>query len=169
MSEAGSQRWQIECAVLIPAALFAYLKMRPPSVFNGDFSVLYARWRSAGFFYVDELVAPNSARWRNLSGFFYVDELVDPSFGLICDADREIYIRDIPVYDYSEGELHECLWEFPGVDQVNLLRDPVSKALTGCGYVRFATHAGAKECLDICRPPISVSYTHLTLPTNREV
>ena len=84
MSEAGSQRWQIECAVLEDV----FLKMLSPSVFNGDFSVLYARWRSAGFFYVDEL------------------EAASPASG--CVGGREIYIEN-----YMEDELHdEWLGEF---------------------------------------------------------
>jgi RNA recognition motif-containing protein len=87
----------------------------------------------------------------------YADELIgvidgdpDPR-----PDDRQIFVRDLPLDDYNEQELLEWLQGFGQLesDSVNFLRDPASKALTGCAYVRFAEHAEAKGLIEAFAQP----------------
>jgi len=52
-------------------------------------------------------------------------------------------LRDLPLEDYSEQDLHEWLDSFGRADRVKFLKDPVTKELTGRGYVRFQSHEEA--------------------------
>lgn len=77
---------------------------------------------------------------------FYVDELQlatgDPGPG-----DTEIFLRDLPLEDYTETQLREWLDDFGAVNDVIFLRDPITKELSGRGYVRFASHEEAAGLL----------------------
>ncbi|CAK9104119.1 unnamed protein product [Durusdinium trenchii] len=56
---------------------------------------------------------------------------------------REVFLRDLPVEDYTEAQLREWLQGFGHPEAVNFLKDPVSKELNGKGYVRFGLHEEA--------------------------
>lgn len=72
----------------------------------------------------------------------FVDEIL-LSTGDPGPEDREIYLRDLPLEDYTEQQLHEWLDSFGRADRVHFLKDPVTKELTGRGYVKFQTHEEA--------------------------
>jgi len=76
----------------------------------------------------------------------YIDELQLASGDPVPD-NREIYLRDLPLEDYSEQQLHEWLDSFGNPERVVFLRDLVTKQLTGRGYVQFNTHEEATGLL----------------------
>lgn len=91
------------------------------------------------------LVEKPVAKGEEASGpplFIFIDEIRLAS-GAPNSEDREIFLRDLPYEDYSEKDLHEWLANFGAVDRVCFLKDPLTKQLTGRGYVRFSTHEEA--------------------------
>uniref|UniRef100_A0A7S4QT51 RRM domain-containing protein n=1 Tax=Alexandrium monilatum TaxID=311494 RepID=A0A7S4QT51_9DINO len=70
---------------------------------------------------------------------FYVDDL-QLATGDPGPEDHEIFLRDLPLEDYTEQQLREWLDDFGSVTEVIFIRDGETKELTGRGYVRFATH-----------------------------
>jgi len=77
----------------------------------------------------------------------YVDEL-ELAAGEPGSEDREIFLRYLPLEDFSALQLREWLDGFGKVENVTFLKDPLSKQLTGSGYVRFATHEQAVGLLE---------------------
>eukprot|EP00927_Polykrikos_kofoidii_P034513 TRINITY_DN29274_c0_g1_i1.p1 TRINITY_DN29274_c0_g1~~TRINITY_DN29274_c0_g1_i1.p1 ORF type:complete len:1422 (-),score=291.29 TRINITY_DN29274_c0_g1_i1:126-4391(-) len=73
---------------------------------------------------------------------FYVDEL-QLSQGEPGVDDKEIFLRDLPLEDYTETQLRQWLDDFGSVNEVIFLKDPATKELSGRGYVRFASHEEA--------------------------
>eukprot|EP00927_Polykrikos_kofoidii_P029647 TRINITY_DN25611_c0_g1_i3.p1 TRINITY_DN25611_c0_g1~~TRINITY_DN25611_c0_g1_i3.p1 ORF type:complete len:1415 (-),score=328.77 TRINITY_DN25611_c0_g1_i3:116-4360(-) len=72
----------------------------------------------------------------------YIDDLV-LAVGEPEPTDREIYIRDMPLEDYTEAQLREWLDSFGKTERVVFCANPLTKELTGRGFVRFATHEDA--------------------------
>jgi len=72
----------------------------------------------------------------------YADELLQANGEPGLD-DREIYLQDLPLEDYTEQQLLEWLDSFGHSDRVVFLKNPETKELTGQGYVRFRGHAEA--------------------------
>jgi len=56
---------------------------------------------------------------------------------------REVFVRDLPVEDYSEAQLREWLQGFGHPEAVLFFKDPGGTELTGKGYVRFSLHEEA--------------------------
>jgi len=77
---------------------------------------------------------------------FYIDEL-QLATGEPGAEDREIFLRDLPLEDYTEQQLREWLDDFGSVSEIVFIRDPSTKELTGRGYVRFASHEEANGLL----------------------
>lgn len=76
----------------------------------------------------------------------YVDEFLRAD-GEVSESHKEIFVRDLPLEDYSEQDLHEWLEGFGTPERVYFCRDPSTQKLTGQGYVRFPTHAEAEGLL----------------------
>uniref|UniRef100_A0A7S4VM47 RRM domain-containing protein n=1 Tax=Alexandrium monilatum TaxID=311494 RepID=A0A7S4VM47_9DINO len=76
----------------------------------------------------------------------YVDEL-QPAAGEASSADREVFLRNLPVKDCDEEDLRAWLSGFGSVEEAILLRDASTKELTGGGYVRFKLHMEAASLL----------------------
>ncbi|CAK0827807.1 unnamed protein product, partial [Prorocentrum cordatum] len=68
----------------------------------------------------------------------YVDEL-QLATGEPGPEDTEIYLRDLPLEDYTEQQLREWLDDFGTVTRFVAIRDTSTKELTGRAYVRFGT------------------------------
>eukprot|EP00931_Biecheleriopsis_adriatica_P077958 TRINITY_DN5142_c0_g1_i1.p1 TRINITY_DN5142_c0_g1~~TRINITY_DN5142_c0_g1_i1.p1 ORF type:complete len:1225 (-),score=248.79 TRINITY_DN5142_c0_g1_i1:19-3693(-) len=79
---------------------------------------------------------------------FCIDEIQLAS-GEPLPSDCEVFLRDLPLEDYTEPQLREWLRGFGNPDQIIFLRDPVSKQLTGKGYVRFKSHEEAAGLLAV--------------------
>ena len=102
-----------------------------------------------------------------------------------------IYIGNL-AYTVSEDDLRDAFSEFGQVDSASIINDKFSGRSKGFGFVDMPNDSEAREAIESmndkdlngrtikvneakpreerpARRDRSVSYTHLTLPTNREV
>jgi len=56
---------------------------------------------------------------------------------------KEVFLRDLPVEDYTETQLREWLQGFGHPEGAGFLKDPGSTELNGKGWVRFSSHEEA--------------------------
>jgi len=79
--------------------------------------------------------------------FIFVDELQLLSGGA-GPSDRETFLRDLPIEDYTQEQLREWLGNFGTLEDMFLLKEPLAGGLSGGGYARFATHEEAAGLLE---------------------
>ena len=79
-----------------------------------------------------------------------------------------LYVGSLP-FKISEAELNELFKEYGEVTSVKIIIDKYSGKSKGFGFVEMLNEAEAKKAIKELNGAEAVSYTHLTLPTNREV
>jgi len=72
----------------------------------------------------------------------YADELQLLS-GEPGSSDREVFLRSLPIDDYTQEQLNEWLDVFGNVEDAMFLTDPLTGGLSGGAYARFASHEEA--------------------------
>ena len=81
-----------------------------------------------------------------------------------------IYVGNIP-WSVTDDKLEELFAQFGTVTSAKIIVDKFSKRSRGFGFVEMAD--GGEQAIaelndkDFEGRPLAVSYTHLTLPTNR--
>ncbi|CAJ1342194.1 unnamed protein product [Effrenium voratum] len=85
---------------------------------------------------------------RPLRRTIFLDELKLPKRPEIkVEAeDREVFMKGLPIKDFTEEQLRQWLEGFGTIEEVSLLRD-ADRKLSAKGYVRFASHRHAESCI----------------------
>lgn len=138
----------------------AYVKLRNSAAMSKAVTNLH-RTKVGDGDLVEECVV-ECQRWHSrawsLDGAFHVSIFVDQlAMGQRPDlapkpADRELFVRNLPLQDMSQQQLQEYFEGFGEVEDLYLIRDTVTLEPMNEGYVRFRQHADAVRCIEALTP-----------------